>query len=256
MSLPHPCYCICSLLARLQNRFKRYSSVSRCYLAVLDVYYCSLTLVTLPDTQGPIPTELGQLSDLDEFWAHSSMLSGTIPSELGQTALRHLRLQKTRINGTIPEELYNLSLERLDLWETFVTGTISSRIGQLAPTLSMLRLQNNSLTGMIPSEMGLLTNLGTLYLELNHLKGQIPTRLCDKVLGRTNNNNNRTIYDGNLTNGVTMSANQTLDDNVTTMELEIAADCLVSNQTGWPRVSCEFGCCAVCCDSVNGTCQS
>jgi hypothetical protein len=217
---------------------------------------------------------------LTELWAHSSFLSGEIPSELGQTALRHLRLQNTRINGTIPEVLYDLPLERLDLWETNLVGTISPKIGQLAETLSVLRLQNNSLTGMLPSEMGLLTLLGTLYLQQNELEGSIPRPICDKVLGRTNHAikgnltaeldvtanqtsrikltfeldfaGNQTSR-GNLTAKPAVAANQTIEGNMT-FELDIHADCLVSNQSAWPRVSCESGCCAVCCDSETGSC--
>jgi hypothetical protein len=210
-----------------------------------------------------------------------SSLSGEIPSELGQTALRHLRLQYTRINGTIPEDLYDLPLERLDLWATNLVGTISPKIGQLAETLSVLRLQNNSLTGTLPSEMGLLTLLGTLYLEQNELEGSIPRPICDKVFGRINQTikgnqtaklhiagnhasrgnmsaaelifaGNRTV-EGNLTAELNVAANHTVVGNVT-VELVIAADCLVSNQSAWPRVSCESGCCAVCCDSQTGAC--
>lgn len=215
-----------------------------------------------------------------EFWAQSTFLSGEIPSELGRTALRHLRLQYTRISGTIPEGLYELPLERLDLWETNLVGTISPKIGQLAESLSVLRLQNNSLTGTLPSQMGLLTHLGTLYLQQNDLEGSIPRFICDKALGRTYQSikgnltaeleiaANQTIK-GNLTAELDFAVNQTIEGNMTakldvaanqtiqgnmTFEVDIAADCLVSSQGASPRVSCESGCCAFCCDGETGSC--
>jgi hypothetical protein len=177
--------------------------------------------------------------------------------------------------------LYDLPLERLDLWETNLVGTISTKIGQLAESLSVLRLQNNSLTGTLPSQMGLLTLLGTLYLQQNDLEGSIPRPICDKALGRTNQTSkgnltaeleiarnktfrgilivdmdftgNKTI-EGNMTSKHDVAANQTIEGNMTA-GVDIAADCLVSSQATSPRVSCESGCCTVCCDSKTGSCQ-
>lgn len=143
----------------------------------------------------------------------------------------NFRMHLTEVGGTIPEEIFNFSqLERLDLWETNLQGTISSRIGQLANTLTALRLQNNSFTGELPSELGLLTNIKTLYLQHNELEGSIPEPMCDIVLGRGSNVTNNDVF------------------------RDIEADCTMSNHTAAPFVSCESGCCSVCCDSATQAC--
>ncbi|CAB9506035.1 leucine Rich Repeat [Seminavis robusta] len=198
----------------------------------------SFLRVSKTSLEGPLPSELGRLSELKEFWGHKTKLSGPIPSEVARIgALRHLRLQHTNVNGTIPEEIYELpGLERLDLWQSKVGGTISTKIGQLANSLSVLRLQNNSLlSGELPTELGLLTNLKTLHLQHTRLEGSIPEGLCDRVLDR-----------GQQFNG---------SDAATVTNLHISADCLVSTHPGvWPFVSCESGCCSVCCDGKTGAC--
>jgi len=54
-----------------------------------------------------------------------------------------------------------------------------------------LYLQNNQLTGEIPSEIGNLTNLTSLYLYDNQLTGEIPQQICEQEysqLGFENNN--------------------------------------------------------------------
>ena len=181
---------------------------------------------------GQVPTEVGRLSMLQEFWVHKTQLSGTIPSEMGiLSSMRSIRMHHTGIGGTIPEELFNVpQLERLDLSHANLQGTISTKIGQLADSLTILRLENNTLTGDIPAELGHLTNIRTLYLQYNELEGNIPQPMCDTVLDRTNT---------------------TANDE---MVRDIEADCVVSNDANAPFVSCELGCCSVCCDSATQVC--
>lgn len=182
---------------------------------------------------GQVPTEVGRLSMLQEFWAHKTNLSGTIPSEMGVlSAMKSIRMHHTGIGGTIPEELFNIpQLERLDLSQANLQGTISTKIGQLAGSLEVLRLENNTLTGDIPAELGHLKNIRTLYLQYNELRGDIPQPLCDIVLDRTNTTGN---------------------DN--DMLRDIEADCVLSNDANAAFVSCELGCCSLCCDSATQVC--
>ena len=46
-----------------------------------------------------------------------------------------------------------------------------------SPTLQLLHLADNELSGEIPAELGSLTNLQWLHLTLNQLSGEIPTEL-------------------------------------------------------------------------------
>ena len=59
-----------------------------------------------------------------------------------------------------------------------LTGEIPSEIGNLTNLYELL-LGGNDLTGEIPSEIGNLTNLGRLWLSSNQFTGEIPESLCD-----------------------------------------------------------------------------
>ena len=128
---------------------------------------------------GPIPTELGNLTNLGELWlGWNQQLSGPIPTELSNLAnLTHLELSGNQLSGSIPAELGNLAnLTHLDLEQNQLTGSIPMELGRLTK-LTGLWLNGNQLTGEIPTELGNLTNLASLALYLNQLTGEIPTEL-------------------------------------------------------------------------------
>ena len=59
---------------------------------------------------GPIPPELGQLTDLTTLWLSFNRFSGPIPPELGRLAqLRDLQLNSNQLSGPIPVEFGNLT---------------------------------------------------------------------------------------------------------------------------------------------------
>ena len=127
---------------------------------------------------GPIPPELGNLSELTElnFWDNN--LSGRIPSELGDlTELEVLTLVSNNLTGPIPSELANLAnLAGLQLDSNDLTGPIPEGLGNLAKLVWLL-LSSNNLSGPIPGELGNLANLALLSLDSNDLTGPIPEEL-------------------------------------------------------------------------------
>ncbi len=127
---------------------------------------------------GPIPRELGNLSNLKELWLAGNSLSGAIPRELENLSkLESLWLPSNSLTGTIPRGLGNLSnLEYLSLWANSLTGGIPPELGSLS-RLRYLYLDNNELTGRIPRELGNLSNLEYLSLDNNELTGRIPREL-------------------------------------------------------------------------------
>ena len=127
---------------------------------------------------GSIPTELGNLSNLESLTLYGNALTGLIPTELGSlTALRYLSLGGNELTGSIPTELGNLSnLENLQLYGNKLTGPIPTELGSLS-NLESLQLGSNALTGPIPTELGSLTALRYLLLGGNQLTGPIPTEL-------------------------------------------------------------------------------
>lgn len=64
----------------------------------------------------------------------------------------------------------------LDLWHNNLSGIIPPELGRLS-NLERLSLSKNKLSGSIPSELGDLTNLHWLYLHNNRLSGSIPSEL-------------------------------------------------------------------------------
>ena len=86
-----------------------------------------------------------------------------------------------------------------------LSGSIPSELGDLT-NLGTLGLQGNSLTGNIPTELGNLTNLTWLSLDSNQLSGPIPTELGNLTnlgtleLGSNQLDGNIPTELGNLTN--------------------------------------------------------
>ena len=111
----------------------------------------------------------------------NNQLSGEIPSELGNlTNLEYLSLYDNQLTGEIPAELGNLTnLEGLSLSSNQLTGEIPAELGNLTNLEEVLNLNNNQLTGSIPAELGNLTNLAGLALFSNQLTGEIPAELGD-----------------------------------------------------------------------------
>ena len=127
---------------------------------------------------GPIPPELGELSEVRELNFFGNQLSGPIPPELAELSeLRWLRLSSNTLTGPIPPQLGELSnLAGLVLFFNQLSGPIPPELGELSE-LVWLDLQSNSLTGRIPAELGRLSNLKGLSLSGNELTGAIPGEL-------------------------------------------------------------------------------
>ena len=127
---------------------------------------------------GPIPPELGNLSNLQTLTLHWNGLSGPVPPELGQLDnLRWLSLSQNRLQGRIPAELGSVGeLQYLFLGGNLLTGPIPSELGNLIE-LRRLQIGHNSLSGPIPPELGGLTDLTRLELPGNTLSGPIPPEL-------------------------------------------------------------------------------
>ena len=129
---------------------------------------------------GTIPSELGNLSNLQGLSLWGNQLTGEIPPELGGLSnLTRLLLDGNQLTGEIPPELGGLSnLTYLNLAGNQLTGEIPPELGGL-PNLTELILAGNQLTGEIPPELGGLSNLTYLILAGNQLTGMIPAELGD-----------------------------------------------------------------------------
>ena len=124
--------------------------------------------------QGTVPNDdLAEMTGLTSLSLASNFaLTGPIPSAIGElTELTHLFLQFNAFKGPIPNAIGELTkLTYLDLVNNALTGRIPSAIGELTK-LGYLNLANNALTGPIPSAIGELTSLTYLSLMNNEITG-------------------------------------------------------------------------------------
>jgi hypothetical protein len=121
-------------------------------------------------------SELGQLTHLE---VESNFLTGTMPAVVGDMEnLVYLYMRRNEMS-------YNLdflkggkltSLFALWLDNNQMTGTIPTEIGLLTD-LASVSMTNATLVGSIPTEFGELTDLRRLWLYSNELTGQIPSEL-------------------------------------------------------------------------------
>ena len=153
---------------------------------------------------GPIPTEIGMLSNLERLYLNENKLSSSIPSEIGRltklvvfdlnfnegisgqlptelgllTHLQELDFVHTDISGPIfTDSLMRLTnLHHLHLNDNSFTGSITTELLNF-PNLTQLGLDNNHITGALPTELGLLTHLQMLYLKGNMISGSIPSEI-------------------------------------------------------------------------------
>ena len=102
-------------------------------------------------------------------------LTGTIPSEIGNlTELEALQLNNNNLGGELPKELFKLNkLKVLDLMTNWLSGEIPEEIGNLT-NLTELWLHHNRFTGPIPESLIKLTKLIDLRLCDNPLSGLLP----------------------------------------------------------------------------------
>ncbi|KAF9592301.1 hypothetical protein IFM89_013527 [Coptis chinensis] len=169
----------------------------------------SLDLSFNPGLTGPLPSEIGNLTNLDILILAGCSFSGSIPEEIGNLAnLSFLALNSNNFSGNIPPTLGSLSnLYWLDVADNQLTGSLPVSTNT-APGLDLLLnakhfhfnknqlsgsipfklfssemvlihviLNDNRLTGEIPATLGVVKTLEILRLDRNALTGTVPSNL-------------------------------------------------------------------------------
>ncbi|CAB9496646.1 leucine rich repeat [Seminavis robusta] len=134
---------------------------------------------------GPLPWEITRLPLLRILRLNNNMLTGALPPRLfskkAGVALEALLLGENQFSGTIPVEWVpdllegNGKLVNIHLNRNTLTGKIPSELGLLA--IKTLSLANNKLTGSIPQEIFNQTSLESLFLRKNDLTGTLPSEV-------------------------------------------------------------------------------
>ena len=150
------------------------------------------------ELSGSLPANLGTLAPhLKHLRAGGNLISGALPDMAAwPTTLITLELRGNQISGTIPptiKTLVNLELlavgnNYLDLYVKYDKGvsgaTVPARFegeseAERIAATNVYAPTKYGLTGTLPAELGLLTNLAKLNLANNHLSGSLPEELGD-----------------------------------------------------------------------------
>ena len=144
-------------------------------LEYLSVYDNQLT--------GSLPTSLRNLNALVHLDVASNSFEGPIPDELGEMTKLWLLFLSENPNlekGEIPSTLAALTeLKELSLRSTNREGPIPDFIGDSLIKLFMLDLGSNSFTGSIPENFGKLVDLEYLLVNNNPISGELPTTVSN-----------------------------------------------------------------------------
>ncbi|KAL4652621.1 hypothetical protein ACB092_01G245100 [Castanea dentata] len=148
----------------------------------------NLTSLNLSSNQlnGSIPNAFGNMSSLRPLLLNDNQLEGGIPKSLGDIrTLNILDLSGNNLSGQVLEFSHNLkgclkdSLETLGLHGNQITGSVPNFA--IFPSLRLLYLSNNKLSGTLDESIGSLHKLEVLDLCLNMLGGVISEALLSNL---------------------------------------------------------------------------
>ncbi|KAL7251528.1 hypothetical protein ACSBR1_013377 [Camellia fascicularis] len=114
---------------------------------------------------GSIPSGIVNLVGLQILNMQLNQFTGTIPSEIGKLQnLHRLNLDNNSLSGYIPFSLGNLSL----------LIRLPKQVVSVSSLSILLDLSQNQLSGLLPTEVANLINLGYLDVSYNLLSSEIP----------------------------------------------------------------------------------
>ncbi|KAJ8765553.1 hypothetical protein K2173_014675 [Erythroxylum novogranatense] len=130
---------------------------------------------------GSIPSSIGKLEKLYGLYLSTNEFSGRIPLTLGNvTSLNELYLGGNKLQGSIPSTLGDCRhLVTLILSENKLSGQIPKVLFGISSLSDRLYLAYNEFEGTLPSEVGQLEMLGSLDIAHNRLSGEIPESLMN-----------------------------------------------------------------------------
>jgi len=183
-----------------------------------------------------IPTEIGNLKRLEALRGGGNVLT-ELPTELGLLSSADIiSFTDSDITGFIPTQLGLLrKLRFLELQNNDLSGNIPSELASILGLQNILDLSNNKLSGSLPTELGMLVELRGLKLDHNFLSGTVPSEFS-----RLKKLTSLSLYSNDLSGSIPNSVCETF--NTTYPEFE--ADCIDFDD--------DCACCTSCC--VEDTC--
>ena len=189
----------CNLSGLIPSTISNWTAITYLFLG-----YHPISTIPEQTLIGPVPDEIGNLSNLQNLYLQGNGFSGQIPDIFSNLAnLRVLWLDNNNFEGQIPESIWQLgNIRELYLEHNNLSGQISSSIENLTylqhfwvnhnsfsgalpdelftlNNLIKLKVNNNSFEGNISSNIGSLSNLEVLDFSYNNFEGLIPNSVCD-----------------------------------------------------------------------------
>nr|GMD22262.1 probable LRR receptor-like serine/threonine-protein kinase At3g47570 [Ipomoea batatas] len=130
---------------------------------------------------GIIPSEIGELHKLQILSLSENQLSGKMPITLfNLTSLASIDLENNNFDGNIPSNVENLwHLYECSLSNNKLDGTIPQQVFTLLSLSKYLVLSRNSFSGQLSPAVGKLKTLNALDISENKLSSKIPDTIGD-----------------------------------------------------------------------------
>jgi len=129
-----------------------------------------------------VPAVMGSLPKLENLYIADAFISGDLSYMEGMPSIaEHWIDFNPSLSGPIFPFIGEIStLQSFSVTQSSLTGTIPTELGLMEDMIQMW-FYGNQLTGTIPSEIGLLPAMNTFRVESNNLSGSMPLEVCDNV---------------------------------------------------------------------------
>lgn len=116
---------------------------------------------------------------MHDYLKFCAFMAGAIPSEIGNLQnLEFFDITSGGFSGSIPFEIFNIStILYIGLTLNNLYGHLPSTMGNFLPNLQQLYLGANQLSGIIPSSISNASQLSEIELAYNSFSGLIPNTL-------------------------------------------------------------------------------
>uniref|UniRef100_A0A0E0DNX3 non-specific serine/threonine protein kinase n=1 Tax=Oryza meridionalis TaxID=40149 RepID=A0A0E0DNX3_9ORYZ len=172
-----PCSGVASDPSNWDN-FPNINPLIKCACTYNNNTVCHITKLglALNPLSGPLPKELGNLTNLLSLGISLDNFTGELPEELGNlTKLQQLRASDNEFTGKIPDYLGSLTnLIDLILRNCKVSGNLGPVDFSMFTALILLDLSFNNITGEVPQSILNMGKLEFLFLGNNSLTGKLP----------------------------------------------------------------------------------
>lgn len=186
-----------------------------------------------PQLGGNFPASLTQLTTLEAISLQMTSIKGEIPSNIGDlTNMSQFFLTGSKMSGVIPESIGKLTkMTILAFGDCQFTGPLPASLANLT-NLTLINLTNNPIGGEIPEWLSKLSMLKDLRMAKCQLTGKIPASLFPSTKGGTdglpklqNLDFSHNELTGELSNQITNSSNL--------VRIWISHNKLMGNPTGY-----------------------